>query len=540
MAMTEPVTKADSTTRAAPLNTLSAMLGGPRVDSLLSRAAARHPGKPALRGATGDIGYAELDARVSACAAALRELVGGPDEVIGIAAVLDPVFAVGYFGITRSRNVAAVVNPLLTEERLLHVLGTSACRALIVSPGLYPALAAIRNRLPELRHVVLTERAESLDESADAVPTLAELMAAAPEFTEDPEQGTDAQEAERIAGLHFTSGTTGAAKAVRLSHSNLTVNAAQSAYGHRVTESSVLFNYLPTFHLMHLTIGVCAGATHVLWSGTDIAGSVTAAARYGATHFYSLPMRLTRLAADPGLNELEAPRLRAILSGGSALPPTSASALSQHFGIPVLQGYGLTETSPSTHFDDFDRPKAGSSGVLVPGTEVRIVDVDTREVLPVDAKGEIQVRGPQLMRGYLGRDLSRDVDAEGWFSTGDVGRVDAEGYLFVVERIKDTFKCDNWLVSPSEIERVLFRHPAVDDCVVVDMPDPVSGAVAHALVVAGPGGAEPAELAEFVNAKLPYYEHLRQVHLVEGIPRSNTGKVQRRDLREELLRRTAE
>jgi long-chain acyl-CoA synthetase len=288
---------------------------------------------------------------------------------------------------------------------------------------------------------------------------------------------------------------------------------------------------------MHLTIGVCAGATHVLWSDDDLAGAVSAAARYGATHFYSLPMRLTRLAAEPALSELEAPRLRAILSGGSALPPTAASVLGQHFGIPVLQGYGLTETSPSTHFDDFDRPKAGSSGVLVPGTEVRIVDVDTREVLPVDGKGEIQVRGPQLMRGYLGRDLSRDVDAEGWFSTGDVGRVDEEGYLFVIERIKDTFKCDNWLVSPSEIERVLFRHDAVSDCVVVDVPDPVSGAVAHALVVPRTVGAKPAELAEFVNAKLPYYEHVRQVHLVESIPRSGTGKVQRRDLREELLRR---
>ncbi|MEU8551439.1 class I adenylate-forming enzyme family protein [Streptomyces roseoverticillatus] len=535
MASTEPAAVADSTTRAEPLETIAELIGGPRIDDLLHRAAGRHPERPALRSAAGDLSYAELDAQASACASALRALAGGPDEVIGIAAELDPVFAVGYFGITRSGNVAAIVNPLLTGERLLHVLSTSACRVLIVSPRLYPALAEVRDRLPELRHVVLTERAPELGQEAQALPVLGELMAAAPEFIPAERNAQEEQEAGRVAGLHFTSGTTGAAKAVRLTHRNLTVNAAQTVSGHRLDASSVIFNYLPTFHLMHLTIGVCAGATHVLWTDDDVAAAVAAASRYGVTHFYSLPMRLTRLAAHPALRELEAPRLRAILSGGSTLPPSSALALGQHFGVPVMQGYGLTETSPSTHFDNIDRPKTGSSGVLVPGTEARIVDVDTREVLPVDAKGEIQVRGPQVMKGYLGRDLSRDVDADGWFSTGDVGRIDAEGYLFVVERIKDTFKCDNWLVSPSEIERVLFRHPAVDDCVVFDRPHPVSGAVAYALVVPRSTDADPGELAAFVNEAVPYYEHLHHVELVESIPRSQTGKVQRRDVREQWL-----
>jgi long-chain acyl-CoA synthetase len=162
------------------------------------------------------------------------------------------------------------------------------------------------------------------------------------------------------------------------------------------------------------------------------------------------------------------------------------------------------------------------------------VNVDTREVVPFGTRGEIQVRGPQLMRGYLGRDEGQDFDADGWFSTGDIGYIDEDGFLFVVDRLKDTFKCDNWLVSPSEIERILLRHPAVSDCVVFDHPDDISGAVAYALVIPS-GDADPGELAEFVNKQVPYYEQIQHITLVDEIARSATGKVQRRDVRDRFL-----
>jgi len=269
----------------------------------------------------------------------------------------------------------------------------------------------------------------------------------------------------------------------------------------------------------------------VSWTDSDIVGSVQAAARYRATHYYSLPMRLSQLARDPELSGLEAPALRVILSGGSTLPTAAITALSQQFGVPVVQGYGLAETSPSMFLGDIDRPKPGSCGPVTVGAQGRIVDVDTGAVLPVGRRGEIQVRGPQLMRGYLGRRPGQDLDSEGWFSTGDVGYVDGEGFLYVVDRIKDTFKCDNWLVSPTEIERVLLRHPAVVDCVVVDRPDEIRGAVAHALVVLAGPSVTPDDLTEFANAGVAYYEQLHSIELVDSIPRSPTGKVERRALR---------
>lgn len=531
MATTDSASTTSSAMAGPPLDTIAHLIAGPRVDHILRRAAERRPTHTALRSPAGETSYAELDAAADAFASGLRALTDGTCEVVALAMVLDPAFPQAFFGIARSGNVSALVNPLLPPERLAHVLRVSGARVAVVSPALLPALAAVQDRLADLEHIVLTHREPDMAAGAADLPTVAELSAGAPAFTPPPEVDGD-----EVACLQFTSGTTGAAKAVRLTHRNLTVNAAQTAHMHRVDEHSVLFNHLPTLHLMHVTVAATAGATHVLWPGADVAEAVIAADVARATHYYSLPMRLAKLAADPRLGELEAPALHAILSGGSALTPSAAGVLSQHFGVPVVQGYGLAETSPATHLSDLDRPRPGSCGVLVPGAESRIVDMATRTTLPVGEWGEIQVRGPQLMLGYLGRDLSHDVDADGWFSTGDIGYTDPTGHLFVVDRIKDVFKCDNWLVSPTEIERVLLKHHAVADCVVVDVPHEFSGAVAHALVVPADTSCTPRELVDFVNAEVAAFERLHHVALVESIPRSATGKVQRRELRDQHLR----
>jgi long-chain acyl-CoA synthetase len=519
----------DSTVIGPPLDTIADRIAGPHVDDLLRRAARRAPDRVALRTGADELTYAELDERVDRCAAALQKLLGDGGATVAVATVLSPVFPIAYYGIVRGGFVAATVNPLLRQEALQHLLRGSRARAAILTPTVYAAIDPVRHLLPDLTTVVLTEAVPDRPE----LPVVADLLAAA-----DGPPTSRADEPDAIANVLFTSGTTGAPKAVALSHRNLTVNAAQTALTHGLSDDSVMFNYLPTYHLMHLNIAVQSAATQVLWTDPDVPASIDAAAEHGATHYYSLPMRLNRLAAHPGLAAMKVPTLRAVLSGGSALPASATVRLSEHFGVPVVQGYGLAEASPQTHFDDLADPRPGSCGRPAVGTEARIVHVDTRVVLPPGERGELQVRGPQLMHGYVGEAPGAHLDADGWFTTGDVGYADPQGRLFIVDRIKDVFKCDNFLVAPTEVERLLQRHPAVADCVVVDYPDPLSGAVAYALVVLGDPASDVAAAVDVVNRDMPYYQQVRYVETVDRIPRSPTGKIQRRELRQAVHART--
>ncbi|MET9507500.1 class I adenylate-forming enzyme family protein [Streptomyces flavidovirens] len=518
-----------------------------RLDGLLTEAAAAAPDRTALVHGEQRISYGELDRKVTAAAEALGTLLPGPGGTVAVASVLHPDFAVAYYATARAGQVTAVVNPLLREEDLLHVLTLSGARLAFVDAGLYDRLAGIRDSLPELGTVVLIGEG-----TRHGLPTLGEL-AAGPARADAPALSPADLSAvrEEVACVQFTSGTTGRPKAVRLTHRNLTVNADQIAGAHRLDGTSVTVNHLPTFHPMHLNSAVRAGAQQVLCAGPAPADAVAAANEHRATHLYSLPVRLARLAADPSLDELGLRTVARIASGGSGLPVQAAARLTQRFGIPVFQGYGLAETSPLTHSDDPDHPRHGSVGRPVAGTRCRVVDVESRAVLPSGSVGEVQVCGPQVMKGYVGGPDGTGLEPDGWLSTGDVGRIDEAGRLFLLDRLKDVFKCDNFLVSPSEVELVLGRHPRVSESVVVDLPDGFGGAVAGALVVltteAGAGASTEAgraavlaEVLETVNARLPYYQRVRRAQAVDAIPRSGNGKIQRRLLREELLAHLAE
>jgi long-chain acyl-CoA synthetase len=514
--MTEP-----SIAHGPSIEGIAHLCRGRRVDDLLSRAAAAAPDRPALRTPTDELTFGRLDARVTRFAAALRTLLGSRRTVVAVAGVLDPAFAVAFYGTSRAGMVTAVVNPLLREDVLAHVLSTAKAELLVAPPEMHDRVTGVRT----LREIVLTRP----DPRHPGMATVDDLVAGGTDPV--PRSG----DPDAPACLLFTSGTTGAPKGARLTHRNLLVNAAQVVVAHRLDVGSVLFNHLPTFHLMHLDIGMAVGATHVLFPDDDFQAAAAVARSTGATHLYSLPVRLARLASRPDLCEIVIPSLRAVLSGGSALSVPHASALAAHFGVPVVQGYGLAETSPCTHPGTVDGAPDGSCGPLAAGTSCRIVDIDTERVVPLGRLGEIRVRGPQLMAGYAGRDLSADLDADGWFPTGDLGRLDAAGNLFLVDRLKDVFKRDNWLVAPARIEGILRGHPDVVDCVVLDVPDEFSGAVAHALVVPARANADPVAIGEFVNTRVPYYERVEHVRLVSAIPRSPNGKVTRGELRALLV-----
>ncbi|MFE2451321.1 AMP-binding protein [[Kitasatospora] papulosa] len=497
-----------------------------RADLLLRAAAQGHGDRPALVLGSRTVTYAELDAAVDRCAAVLRERFGGGGAVVAIGADLHPDVVVAYHGALRSGNQALMVIPLLREQQLQYVLEASGARAALVGAGLYDRLDRVRHGLPGLELVAVL--GEEPADAAPGAPRLAGLLESAvpgvPEWHADP---------EAPAALHFTSGTTGLPKAVVLSHRNVTVNAVQTARAHGLEAGSVTLVHFPSYHPMHMNSALAAGATQVLVPEADPAHAMERARACGAAFVYSLPARLARLAAHPRLSGMRLPDAVMIASGGSALAPALAGTLSRHFGVPVVQGYGLAEASPLTHFDRPGDHLPGSVGRPVEGTEHRAVSLEDGSGLPPGEHGEIQVRGPQVMRGYLDPAHGPAVDADGWLATGDVGRIDGDGRLHLTDRIKDVFKCDNWLVAPSEIEALLAEDPAVTDSVVLDRPDPVSGAVAHALLVLAapdsPGEAE--EALGRLNARLPYYKRIRSHDVVARIPRTPNGKIPRRELR---------
>jgi long-chain acyl-CoA synthetase len=510
---------------------------GRTVDRLLADAARAHPGRVALRADYGDITYAQLDAAVTSCARALRGLLGAQQCTVLLASPLHPDFVVGFYGVIRSGNIVAPVNPLMPAHLLEHVLESTKARLAFVTADLFAQLRRLGARPPGLSEAVLVGPGGRGD--AGHIRTIDDLSAAY-EVVGD-RVALPVASADDVACIQFTSGTTGLPKGVVLSHRNLTVNAAQVAEAHELTGESVVLNQLPKYHLMHLNSAVYAAATQVLCADSDPVTGIELANRRRCSHFYTIPLRLTELSADARLTGLRLESVRMIASGGSALSLMIAEKLSAHFDVPVLQGYGLAETSPLTHSAGPHDPRPGSVGPPVTGTECRVVDLRTRRVLARGERGEVQVRGPQVMRGYLDPAVPAGIDADGWLSTGDIGYEDAGGYLYVVDRIDDLFKCANQLVSPAEVEAVLERHPAVRDCAVVGYPDELAGTVPAAWVVLADGFPLSAEtvagITAFVAGRVPHYQQLRHVEVVAAIPRSRVGKVNRRELRAELVTR---
>ncbi|GAA3726047.1 AMP-binding protein [Streptomyces tremellae] len=535
------------------------------LDALLTRAAAQYPERTAIRRvrqgrpasdpdtwAADEITFARLDDEATAWAARLRRHAGPGRAVVAVVSPLSTPFVAAFYGTVRGGDIVAPLNPLVRADELHHLLGTTRARVAVVTTEVAAELATLRDRLPHLAAVI---DLDAPDEGP--LPGRAHAAHDTPGIPDD------------VACLQFTSGTTGPPKAAMLTHRNLLVNAAQMAEAHQLGPDSVVLNHLPKYHLMHMNSALLTGATQILCTDPDPVAALHAANDHRATHYYSIPARLLRLARDERLTGLDLHTTRVVASGGAALPAAVAETLAGQLGVPVFQGYGLAETSPLTHSDSPVRPRPGSVGPALRDTQCRIVSLDDpARVLPRGEAGEVQVRGPQVMRGYLrdGARVAGPVDHEGWLSTGDVGRIDEDGYLFLVDRIKDVFKCDNYLVAPSEVERALRAHPAVADCAVVDYPHPLSGAVCGALIVLAPGsaplpatgegagsggddgtpaqagepGGVPAAVLAEVNARLPYYQRIQVAEAVMTVERSANGKIQRSRLRDALIDRRAE
>jgi acyl-CoA synthetase (AMP-forming)/AMP-acid ligase II len=472
------------------------------------------------------LGYAALAEQVRGLAAGLAAHGIGKGEVVAIYMPNLPEYALVFHGVCTAGAVNTTVNPLYTAGELAFQLRDSGARVLVTVP---PFLDTAREAADDVGQIELAVVGES--EGATSLVELIVPGAEPPEIATDP--GRD------LAVLPYSSGTTGLPKGVMLTHRNLVANINQANARIGIGPSDVVIGCLPFFHIFGMTVtmnmGLRNGATIITMPRFDLDQFLDLIEGHRATHLFIVPPIALALAKHPAVEGRDLSSLRVVNSGAAPLGAELVRQVSERLGCVVMQGYGLTETSPVTHCNpiDPDLVKPGTIGPPLPGTEVRLVDPDSGEDVGSGDHGEVWIRGPQVMSGYLNNPeaTAATIDEDGWLHTGDVAVVDDDGYFQIVDRLKELIKYKGFQVPPAELEALLISHPAVADAAVIGVPDEEAGELPKAFVVAEEETSDD-ELLEFVAERVSPQKRIRLIERVEEIPKSPSGKILRRVLAE--------
>ena len=501
---------------------------------VLADARARGDTPALIDGASGRVlTYARLADDVDRLAAGLAARGFGPGDVFGILAPNSPEFPVAFHGILRAGGTATTMNPLSSADELAHQLSDSEARFLLTVPPLIDAAREAAARAG-------VEEVFVFGEAEGATPFEA-LFGDGP-----PPELPGFDPATAVAALPYSSGTTGLPKGVMLTHRNLVANVLQFQAVDDGSPDDVLVAVLPFFHIYGMTLLVNAalrtGQTVVTMPRFDFEAFLDLLQTHRVNKAFLVPPILVALAKHPLVERYDLSALKRIVSGAAPLGDDLGRAVAERLGCEVKQGYGMTETSPVTHFVAADRTAAdgsrwakfGSVGRVVPGMDARLVDPETgREEAE---RGELCVRGPNVMAGYFHNDeaTARTIDADGWLHTGDVAVVDVEGDFTVVDRVKELIKVKGYQVPPAELEALLLSHDAIADAAVIPVPDEEAGEVPRAYVVAKPDhDLSEADVMAFVAERVAPYKKLRSVVFTDAIPKSASGKILRRLLVEQ-------
>jgi len=484
----------------------------------LARSAHIHADRVAVR--LGDQGttYRDLDERSRRIAGLLAERGVRAGDRVGIMLPNIPDFAAVYYGVLRAGAVVVPMNPLLKAREVTHYLADSG--ATVIFTGAMSTAEVLAGAATVDAQVVVVDL------------TFTEMLS-----TATPVDRMVDRDGSDTAVILYTSGTTGTPKGAELTHDNLTRNAEVVAERlFQLTADDVIFGGLPLFHSFGqtctLNTAIAAGACLVLLPRFDPAQALTIMATHRATVFAAVPTMYGALLTVPDRESYDVSALRVCLSGGAALPVEVLREFDDAFGCRVLEGYGLSETSPVASFNHPDRErKAGSIGTPVDGVEMRVVDRDGNEVARGEV-GEIVVRGHNVMKGYWQRPAETAAAIpDGWFRTGDLGRADEDGYFFIVDRKKDMIIRGGYNVYPREIEEVLYEHPDVAEAAVVGVPDALLGEEVAAAVALSHGATVTVdELRAYVKARVAAYKYPRHVWLVDSLPKGATGKILKREI----------
>jgi acyl-CoA synthetase (AMP-forming)/AMP-acid ligase II len=466
--------------------------------------------------------YGELAGAVRRLSSGLAARGFGKGDVLALFMPNLPEYAIAFHGAAAAGGMCTTVNPLYRANELAHQLKDSGAR-LLVTVGPCADVAREAAEQAGVEDVLSVGDAPGLE----SLGTLFGDPGEAPAPSFDP--GAD------LAVLPYSSGTTGLPKGVMLTHRNLVANLCQIQGAFPINAGDTLVGVLPFFHIYGMTVimnqGLMAGATIVTMPRFDLEQFLDLLEAHSITRAYVVPPIALALAKHPAVEGRDLGALETIMSGAAPLGAELAEQVADRIGCTVIQGYGLTETSPVTHVvRPHGENRPGTIGQPLPGTECRVVDPETGEDAPEGERGELWIRGPQLMRGYLNNPeaTAATLDAEGWLHTGDIATVDADGYFTIVDRLKELIKYKGYQVPPAELEALIITHPEVADVAVIGVADEECGELPKAYVVPSADALDPDELIEWVGERVSPQKRIRLVEHIDEIPKSPSGKILRR------------
>ncbi len=519
----------------------------------LETSARRYPDQPAIIYYGRRITFSELWTECQRLAGALASFGIKKGDRVALYTQNTPHFAIGFLGAIRAGAVVMPMNPMLVAGEFSHVLADGGAKIVITTTDLYPRIADVcrdmgvskiivgsyKDYLPEQPELpvpqFMLQAPTRIEGTRDWLTTLAEAPSP-PELT---------LSADDMCLLPYTAGSTGLPKGCMHTHATVTANVLGSITWSAATPMSVNLAALPLFHVTGMIhsflVPIAAGAPLVLLTRWDRQAALTAIEKYEVRFWANITTMLTDLLATPNIETRDLSSLSFVGGGGAPLPAVLNEKFYQMTGLTFVEGYGMTETISQTHWNPPDRAKPGSIGIPVFGVDARVVDVSTLKEVHTGEQGEIVVSGPSVLKGYWNKSEETeeafiDLDEKRFLRTGDIGRMDEEGYFYVSDRLKRMINAAGFKVWPAEVESILYRHPAVLEACVIGVPDGQRVENVKALVALRPeavGKVTAEEIVKWSKEQMSAYKYPRLIEFVESLPKTATGKIPWRQLQEQ-------
>ncbi len=466
---------------------------------------------------------------VKSLAGGLTQRGWGAGKVVALMAPNLPEYCVVFHASAWAGGTVTTINPTYTAHEANHQL-IDAGADILVTVAMFAETAQEAIKGTDVQEIVI------IGDAPEGMVALSEMMG--PPL----EEQAPVDVAEHVVALPYSSGTTGLPKGVMLTHQNLVVNIDQTLATVDMNPGELTIAFLPFFHIYGLqilqNIYLASNGGLVTMPRFDLEMYLSLVVKYKTPRLWVVPPVALALAMHPMVDHHDLSCVVQVNSAAAPLGANVAEAMGKRLGTNATQGYGMTELSPVSHLSPFGRGKPGASGVVIPNTEFRIVNPETQDDLPTGEDGEIWVRGPQVMKGYLNNPqaTSDTVVDGGWLRTGDIGHVDDDGFIYITDRLKELIKYNGFQVAPAELEAELLTHTAISDAAVIGKPDAEAGELPMAFIVAAPGQTAPTlgEVQEYLDDRLAHYKQVRILEVVEEIPKSASGKILRRLLRDQL------